>query len=49
MGAKLNAILFYHVMEFTSTMPPPNIAAYFAVGLSGISSEGTGGRTGSRY
>eukprot|EP00308_Calcidiscus_leptoporus_P025825 CAMPEP_0119381714 /NCGR_PEP_ID=MMETSP1334-20130426/66738_1 /TAXON_ID=127549 /ORGANISM="Calcidiscus leptoporus, Strain RCC1130" /LENGTH=139 /DNA_ID=CAMNT_0007401939 /DNA_START=22 /DNA_END=441 /DNA_ORIENTATION=- len=31
MGAKLNAILFYHVMEFTSTMPPPNIAAYFAV------------------
>lgn len=30
-GAKLNAIAFYHYMEFTSPSPPPNPAAYFAV------------------
>jgi len=30
-GAKLNAIGFYHFMEFTSSMPPPNPPAYFAV------------------
>jgi len=30
-GAKLNAILFYHIMEFTSATPPPNVVPYFAV------------------
>ena len=29
LGAKLNAVLFYHYMEFTSEMPPPNLLAYF--------------------
>ena len=24
-GAKLNALLFYHIMEFTSATPPPNL------------------------
>lgn len=28
-GAKLNAVLFYHYMEFTSDQPPPNLWAYF--------------------
>lgn len=28
-GAKLYAVLFYHYMEFTSDMPPPNPVAYF--------------------
>jgi hypothetical protein len=30
-GAKLNAIAFYHAMEFTSFTPPPNVLMYFAV------------------
>ena len=30
-GVKLNAILFYHVMEFTSASPPEHLAAYFSV------------------
>ena len=30
-GAKLNAILFYHYMEFTSSTPPKNLIAYFSV------------------
>jgi hypothetical protein len=30
LGAKWNAVLFYHYMEFTSDTPPPNILAYFA-------------------
>lgn len=30
-GAKLNAIAFYHAMEFTSATPPPNALMYFAV------------------
>jgi hypothetical protein len=29
LGAKLNAVLFYHYMEFTSDMPPPNLMTYF--------------------
>jgi hypothetical protein len=29
LGAKLNAVLFYHYMEFTSDQPPPNLLAYF--------------------
>eukprot|EP00536_Pseudo-nitzschia_multiseries_P005408 jgi/Psemu1/295880/fgenesh1_pm.101_\ len=29
LGCKVNAILFYHYMEFTSDMPPPNLLAYF--------------------
>jgi hypothetical protein len=28
-GAKCNAVLFYHYMEFTSDTPPPNVWAYF--------------------
>eukprot|EP00965_Chrysotila_dentata_P236368 6201274-Pleurochrysis_carterae.AAC.3 len=31
LGAKLNAILFYHLMEFTSDTPPPNLVLYFGV------------------
>lgn len=31
MGCKINAILFYHVMEFTSALPPQNLVAYFSV------------------
>mmetsp|Transcript_3807 Transcript_3807/g.9276 ORF Transcript_3807/g.9276 Transcript_3807/m.9276 type:complete len:157 (+) Transcript_3807:1198-1668(+) len=30
-GAKLNAILFYHYMEFTSATPPSDLVPYFAV------------------
>ncbi len=30
-GCKLNAILFYHYMEFTSSIPPENILIYFSV------------------
>ena len=30
-GMKLNAIFFYHVMEFTSTTPPPHLLPYFGV------------------
>jgi hypothetical protein len=30
-GCKLNAIGFYHLMEFTSSTPPPNLVAYFSV------------------
>ena len=30
LGCKLNAILFYHYMEFTSDTPPPNLIAYFS-------------------
>mmetsp|Transcript_14587 Transcript_14587/g.35589 ORF Transcript_14587/g.35589 Transcript_14587/m.35589 type:complete len:165 (-) Transcript_14587:349-843(-) len=30
-GAKIYAVLFYHIMEFTSDMPPPNPSVYFAV------------------
>ncbi len=29
-GAKLNAIFFYHFMEFTSDNPPPHLVPYFA-------------------
>jgi hypothetical protein len=29
LGAKVNAIVFYHFMEFTSHAPPPNLLAYF--------------------
>jgi hypothetical protein len=29
LGAKLYAVLFYHYMEFTSHLPPPNPVAYF--------------------
>ncbi len=29
LGAKLNAVLFYHYMEFTSHNPPPSLLAYF--------------------
>lgn len=29
LGAKVNAIFFYHFMEFTSHAPPPNVLAYF--------------------
>ena len=29
-GMKLYAIVFYHYMEFTSDMPPPNPLAYFS-------------------
>uniref|UniRef100_A0A7S4AXR7 Uncharacterized protein n=1 Tax=Pseudo-nitzschia australis TaxID=44445 RepID=A0A7S4AXR7_9STRA len=29
LGCKVNAILFYHYMEFTSDLPPPNLLAYF--------------------
>lgn len=29
LGCKVNAILFYHYMEFTSHAPPPNLLAYF--------------------
>ena len=30
-GAKLNALLYYHTMEFLSATPPPNIVPYFGV------------------
>jgi hypothetical protein len=30
-GAKMNAIFFYHYMEFSSVVPPENLVAYFAV------------------
>lgn len=30
-GCKLNAIAFYHIMEYTSSTPPPNPAAYWGV------------------
>lgn len=30
-GIKLNAILFYHYMEFTSSTPPENLGPYFSV------------------
>ena len=30
-GAKSNAIFFYHYMEFTSDIPPENLGAYFSV------------------
>uniref|UniRef100_A0A7S3K6A4 EXPERA domain-containing protein n=1 Tax=Aureoumbra lagunensis TaxID=44058 RepID=A0A7S3K6A4_9STRA len=30
-GAKFNALAFYHIMEFTSTTPPQNLLPYFAV------------------
>ena len=30
-GGKLNAIGFYHLMEFTSEIPPENLLAYFSV------------------
>jgi hypothetical protein len=30
-GIKLNAIFFYHFMEFTSTTPPENLIPYFSV------------------
>lgn len=29
-GSKLYAVLFYHYMEFTSSMPPPNPIVYFS-------------------
>jgi hypothetical protein len=32
-GAKMNAIGFYHYMEFTSSLPPQNLFAYFSVEL----------------
>jgi hypothetical protein len=30
-GIKLNAIFFYHLMEFTSATPPQNLIPYFSV------------------
>jgi len=30
-GAKINAIFFYHYMEFSSVTPPENLVAYFTV------------------
>lgn len=30
-GAKMNAILYYHIMEFTSSTPPENLVPYFSV------------------
>ena len=30
-GAKLNAIMYYHLMEFTSATPPPELLPYFGV------------------
>lgn len=30
-GIKLNAIFFYHFMEFTSDTPPENLIPYFSV------------------
>jgi|UniRef100_A0A6T9NQG4 hypothetical protein len=30
-GAKLYAITYYHVMEFTSDQPPPNLVPYVSV------------------
>jgi hypothetical protein len=30
-GAKMNAIFFYHYMEFTSNVPPTNLGPYFSV------------------
>ena len=30
-GAKLNALIFYHTMEFTSETPPQGLGAYFGV------------------
>ena len=30
-GAKMNAIFFYHFMEFTSSTPPVNLIPYFSV------------------
>ena len=30
-GAKLNAIGYYHLMEFTSATPPPELVPYFGV------------------
>mmetsp|Transcript_26741 Transcript_26741/g.39703 ORF Transcript_26741/g.39703 Transcript_26741/m.39703 type:complete len:160 (-) Transcript_26741:11-490(-) len=32
-GAKMNAILFYHYMEFTSSLPPQNLVPYLSVEL----------------
>jgi len=29
-GAKFYALAFYHYMEFTSHVPPPNVVAYFS-------------------
>mmetsp|Transcript_23973 Transcript_23973/g.77152 ORF Transcript_23973/g.77152 Transcript_23973/m.77152 type:complete len:99 (+) Transcript_23973:389-685(+) len=31
LGAKLNALIFYHIMEFTSDTPPRHLVPYFAV------------------
>ncbi|KAJ1453351.1 hypothetical protein M885DRAFT_524508 [Pelagophyceae sp. CCMP2097] len=31
LGAKLNALSFYHLMEFSSTTPPEHLLEYFAV------------------
>lgn len=30
-GIKINAIFFYHYMEFTSSTPPENLIPYFSV------------------
>lgn len=30
-GAKANAIFYYHYMEFTSDIPPENLVPYFSV------------------
>jgi hypothetical protein len=30
-GVKINALFFYHTMEFLSTTPPPALVPYFAV------------------
>lgn len=30
-GIKINAIFFYHYMEFTSSTPPENLVPYFSV------------------
>ena len=39
-GAKAYAIGFYHLMEFTSETPPPNLMPYFAAELPYIISIG---------
>jgi hypothetical protein len=39
-GAKAYAIGFYHLMEFTSATPPPNLVPYFAAELPYIISIG---------
>lgn len=39
-GCKVNAIAFYHTMEFTSHAPPPNLVPYLATELPYVLSIG---------